>query len=179
MENEIQENEYSIQNESEKDNSITPAPEEGKDNSLKITTAQKEHYREKAQKLEAQLKELQSKIPANAVPNQDPKDIVKLAKALEGYNEEETDFIYRNAKGNDIQNIIEASKDDWVKTAIEAKREKINKDNKVPSPSNPMDNGFEPKGFLEIKNMTDEQFDAYQKELYARGQQQKGKGMGL
>jgi hypothetical protein len=161
-------------NESEKDNSITPEVEETKDNSLKITTAQKEHYREKAQKLEAQLKELQSKIPtAPQASNQDPIEIVKLTKALEGRTEDEVQFILRNAKGKTAQDIIDASKDEWVNAAIEAKREKLQKDNKIPSPSNPMSSDFEPKGFLDIKSMSDEQFEAYQKGLFERANRKK------
>lgn len=176
---EIMEND-TPQNEQVKENTETPTPKEGEnDNILKTALAQKEHFKEKAQKLEAQLKEVQGKIPQGTQVGQDPRDVVKLAKALEGFSEEETEFIYRNAKGGDISNIIEASKDDWVKTAIEAKREKLQKDNKIPSPSNPMGSGFQEKGFLEIKDMTDEQFNAYQKELIERANTKRSGGMGL
>lgn len=179
---EIMENDNS-QNEQVMENTLTPTPKEGEtDNSLKAALAQKEHFRDKTQKLEAQLKELQEKIPQSQIQqvnSQDPREIVRLAKALEGYSEEETEFIYRNAKGNDINKIIDASKDDWVKTAIEARREKINKENKVPSPSNPLGQSFQEKSFLDIKNMSDAEFNAYQKELIERANAKRAGGLGL
>lgn len=171
------------QNEQVTENTLIPTPKEGEtDNSLKAALAQKEHFREKSQKYEAELKELREKLPQGEIKqvnSQDPREIVRLAKALEGFSEEETEFIYRNAKGNDINNIIEASKDDWVKIAIEARREKINKENKVPSPSNPLGQSFQEKSFLDIKNMSDAEFNAYQKELIERANAKRMGGLGL
>ncbi len=169
-------------NEPVKEDTITPEPvevEQEQDKSIKTAIAQKEHFKEKALKLETQLKELQAKMPTTAPTPQDPLELVKLAKALEGYDEEETQFIVRNAKSKDVKAIVEASKDDWVKTAIEAKREKDKKDNKIPSPDNPSGSEFKPKSMAEINSMSQEEFDRYQRGLFEQAQRSKLGQMGL
>jgi len=61
-----------------------------------------------------------------------PMEVVKLAKALEGYNEDEVDFIVRNASDKSVSGIIDATKDEWVETAIGAKRLKVEGEKKLP-----------------------------------------------
>jgi len=118
--------------------------------------AQKKHYREKAEKLESQLK--------NKVGGTNPMEVVKLAKAFEGYNEEEVDFISRNSKSGKIEDIISATKDEWVKDAIDARRKKVVDANKVPGSSSPdfVSNKKSPK---EIADMTPKDRQKYEDEL--------------
>lgn len=103
--------------------------------------AQKEHWREKATKFETELAETKKQIPAKAemeepkAPSQiDPRDIVRLTKALQGFNDEEVSFIYRNAKSQNLDDIVEATKDPWVSSAIESQRQKVEQEKKVPEP---------------------------------------------
>jgi hypothetical protein len=62
--------------------------------------------------------------------------MVRLSKALGSYDEDEIDFIYTVAKDSTPEAIIEASKSDWVQTAITAKREKVAKEKQIPEPGN-------------------------------------------
>jgi ATP-dependent exoDNAse (exonuclease V) alpha subunit len=64
----------------------------------------------------------------------DPRDIVRLTKALSGFNDEEVSFIYRNAKSQKLDDIIEATKDPWVSSAIESQRIKVAQEKKVLEP---------------------------------------------
>jgi len=66
-----------------------------------------------------------------------PMEVVKLAKALEGYSKEEVDFITRNSKSGKIDDIISITEDEWVKDAIDARRKKVGESNKVPGSSSP------------------------------------------
>jgi len=108
--------------------------EESKEIDVKSLLAQKEHFREKYQKAKAELDKLKSSGVQAPV---DPLEVVKLAKALEGYNEEEIEFITRVAPEKSPDGILKALQDEWVKTAIEAKREKVAKEKKVPESSSP------------------------------------------
>jgi uncharacterized protein YhaN len=73
----------------------------------------------------------------------DPMEAVRLGKALADHSEEEADIIITYAKGkfNNLkptpEQIIQASKDEWVKDAIQAKRDKVKAENNTPSPSSP------------------------------------------
>ncbi len=143
-------------------------PEKSKD--LQSALAQKEHFREKAEKAESKVKELETKLGAGVVkPTEDPMVIVRLAKALEGYDEAEADFILRNAKDSSPKEIIAASQDDWVKTAINAKREKVEKDKKVPSPSSPSAI-FGDKSFDDVKGMSREEHKKWAEEQAQKSQ---------
>jgi len=118
--------------EKEPETSKVEKPEQSKE--LQSALAQKEHQREKREQAEkelAKLKETKSNIPAS----QNPMEVVRLAKALEGYSEEEVEFITRNASEKSIDGIVSATKDEWVKTAIQAKREKVANESKTPEPS--------------------------------------------
>lgn len=92
------------------------------------------HWREKAEKAEEKL---QGQSPKAELPqSSNPMEVVRLAKALEGHSEEEITFITQNASDKTIDSIIDASKSEWVQTAIQARREKVAKDKAVPGPSN-------------------------------------------
>jgi len=73
----------------------------------------------------------------------DPMEAVRLGKALAEHSEEEADIIITYAKGkfNNLkptpEQIIQASKDPWVKDAIKVQRDKVKDNNKTPSPSSP------------------------------------------
>jgi uncharacterized protein YhaN len=98
----------------------------------------KKHFEEETKRLKEELK-LRASQPATG----DPMEAVRLGKALAEHSEEEADIIITYAKGkfNNLkptpEQIIQASKDPWVKDAIEAKREKVKSENKTPSPSSP------------------------------------------
>src|ERR1700687_5130300 len=68
-------------------------PEEiDRDKEFKSLDAQKRLWRDKAEKLEKQLAQRQDKGETNSM------EVVKLAQALKDHNEDEIDFIVRNAK---------------------------------------------------------------------------------
>ena len=100
--------------------------------------AQKEHFREKSEKLEAKLKELESKIPTTSPKdNYDPIKVVKLAQAVKDLSAEELEFVTKFAKTSSPEDLLEAANNEWVKTAISAQREKAEKTKQIPSPSSP------------------------------------------
>jgi hypothetical protein len=113
-----------------------PQPEKTEETSkeLQSALAQKEHFRKKYEKAKT---ELESKPTVNLPPSQNPMEVVKLAKALEGYNNDEIEFITKNASDNSINGVIEATKNEWVQSAIQARREKVAKEQAIPGPSGP------------------------------------------
>jgi len=126
-------------------------PEKSKE--FQSLDAQKRFYREKAEKLEKQLSE-------KRVGGTNPMEVVKLAKALEGFNEDEVDFITRNSSGSKIDDIIKASKDEWVKDAIEARRKKLADTKKIPGSSSP-DFAQPSKNYRDIAKMSKDEFREY------------------
>ena len=62
-------------------------PEQSKE--LQSALAQKEHFRTKYEEAQKSLDELNKEPSIKLPPSQNPMEVVKLAKALEGYNEEE------------------------------------------------------------------------------------------
>jgi hypothetical protein len=110
--------------------------------------AQKEHFRTKFEELEKKPKENQGGAPAAS--NIDPLEITRLGKQLAQYNDQETDLIIDMAKGKfgtstpSPAQIMEASKDQWIQIAINANREKVEKEqallpsNKQPDTKKPM-----------------------------------------
>ena len=110
-----------------------------KSKDLQSALAQKEHFRTKYEKSLEDIKTLKKsgKVSSDFPTSTNPMEVVKLAKSLEGYNEDEVDFIVRNASDKSVDGIVDATKDEWVKTAITAKREKVEGENKTPSPSSP------------------------------------------
>jgi len=124
-----------------------------KDKEFQSIEAQKQHFKTKAERLEKQLN-------ANKVGGTDPMEVVKLAKALEGRTEDEIDFITRNAATADVNDIIAASKDEWVKDAIDTRRKKTADKNKIPGSSSP-DYSQPSKDYQDIKKMSKDEFRAY------------------
>jgi len=125
---------------------IPPEPEktEEKSKDLQSALAQKDHYRTKLEKAEADKKALEEKLKGfSSQATGDPMEAVRLGKALAEHSEEEADIIITYAKGkfNNLkptpEQIIQASKDEWVKAAISAQREKVRSENKTPAPSSP------------------------------------------
>jgi len=94
----------------------------------------------RAKKAEDKLKEAEK---ASKPATGDPMEAVRLGKALADTTEEEADLIVTYAKGKfdtltpTPEQIIQASKDEWVKSAIDAKRVKVAGENKTPEPSSP------------------------------------------
>jgi hypothetical protein len=135
-----------MENELDLDNPIN-VPEETNDAPLvdiKSTPEYKEleeknkQLFERAKNAEGKVKDLKPLVETKEEPkhsSNDPRDIVRLAKALSGYSDEEVNFIYKNAKDVNLDSIIEATKDPWVKTAIDSTREKVAKENKIPESS--------------------------------------------
>lgn len=136
---------------------------------LQSALAQKEHFRTKAEALEKEKRDLESKLKGagqiNAMPIE-PLEVVKLGKALKDYDEEETEFIIRNASGNNPEDIVKAAGDEFVKIAIQARREKVAKEKKIPNPSEGGGgSSFREKSPEEIRKMTPEQYDNYKEDF--------------
>lgn len=183
MENEIQENETPLSNEQEAEAPETSEPEKAEvkepeqSKEFQSALAQKEFQREKREKAEARVKELEEKLQkvgqGTSVPV-NPLEVVKLGKALSDYNEDETEFIIRNATDKSPDGIIKASQDDWVKTAIQAKREKVEKSKKIPEPSN-VSSG---EGFSEeidirgAAKLPDSEYKKLREKLISKGEQE-------
>jgi len=115
----------------------TPAAEkpETQSKELQSAIAQKEHFRTKYE----EAKKASPNIPGGS----NPMEVVKLAKALEGYSEDEVSFITKNASDASIDSVIDATKDEWVQSAIHARREKVAKEKAIPSPSSVASNSPE------------------------------------
>lgn len=135
MENENIEND-TLTNESEMETPQTPEaekPETSKE--LLSAIAQKDHFRKKFEESQKEIEELRRDPKfSSQVSSMDTMQAVRLSKALQGFSEEETDFILRNTPGKTPDEIIKASQDEWVKDAIQARRAKAAAQNKVPSP---------------------------------------------
>ena len=101
---------------------------------MQSALAQKEHFRKKYEESQKELGKPKPTTPEDTLTG-NPMEVVHLAKALGDYTEDEVEFITRNAPEKSIQGIIDASKDDWVKTAILARREKVDKEKSIPLPS--------------------------------------------
>lgn len=67
----------------------------------------------------------------------DPIEIVKLSKETKDLSEEEMELAMRLAGTKNLEGIRKAIKDPWFQTAIQAQREKVARENKIPSPSSP------------------------------------------
>lgn len=102
-------------------------------------------FEAKVKKLEAEKKEELARRASQPATG-DPMEAVRLGKALAEHSEEEADIIITYAKGkfNNLkptpEQIIQASKDPWVKDAIATQREKVKSESKTPNPSSPSSN---------------------------------------
>jgi len=155
----------------------TEAPEETSEpektdqsKDLQSALAQKEHFRKKYEDSLTKIKKLEKsdKVSPDMPAPSNPMEVVKLAKALEGYNENEVDFIVRNASDKSIDGIIDATKDEWVETAIKAKREKAEGDKKTPSPSSPS-SVIGGKTEEDLEKMDNDKFAKYVKDAMKGG----------
>ena len=128
---------------------VTPQPEKvEKESTDKQPTAKEFKAMDGAKKhFEEENKTLKEKLAVAELANKpatgDPMEAVRLGKALAEISEEEAETITSFAKGkfNTLtptpEQIIEASKDDFIMGAITAKREKVAGENKTPAPSSP------------------------------------------
>jgi len=135
MENENIEME-TLQTEPEMETPQTPEAEQPeKSKELQSAIAQKEHFKKKFEDSQKTIEELRRDPKSSSqVSSMDTMQAVRLSKALQGFSEEETDFILRNTSSKTPDEIIKASQDEWVKEAIQARRAKAAAQNKVPSP---------------------------------------------
>lgn len=139
-----------------------------KSKDLDSALAQKEHFRTKFEELEKKQKEPKSNEGIEEwTASKDPLEVVKLGKVLKDYDEQETEFIIKNAPSKDIDGIIKAEKDEMVQFAIKSRREKATKENKVPSPSG-SSGGFSEKSAQEIEKLSRDDHKKYWKEQQER-----------
>lgn len=146
-----------------------------KSKELQSALAQKDHYRKKYSDALAKMEKLKKSDSVSSdmpIPT-NPMEVVRLAKSLEGYSESEVDFIIRNAPDKSIDSVINTTNDDWVKTAISAKREKVEKEKKTPDPSSPSSvlNG---KTGEDLEKMDDKEFSKWAKENMSSGRGRTG-----
>ncbi len=156
--------------ETEKTEEAEKPKEKSKD--LQSALAQKEHYRSKLEKADADKKALEDKLKGfNSKTTGDPMEAVRLGKALADISEEEADIVITYAKGkfNNLnptpEQIIQASKDKWVTTAIKAEREKVAGENKTPEPSSPSST-FGGKTPEEVEKMSSKEFAKHAREAF-------------
>jgi len=135
------------------------------ESTLAQTTAQKDRYRKKYSESLKKIEGLEksTKVSPDMPSPTSPMEVVKLAKALEGYNEDEVDFIVRNASDKSVSGIIDATKDEWVETAIGAKRLKVEGEKKAPSPSSPSQS-LGGKTGDDVESMSDTQYSKWLRE---------------
>lgn len=176
MENDNSPNE--METESPNDNT---GENQDKNKDLKSALAQKEHFRDKASKLEKELEEIRGKtqevsnVKDNQAPQVDALEIVQLSKSLNGLSEIETNLVLSVSKSSKPKDILAALNSDVVKNAIAYEREKVERENKRPEPTNSYSNGFVDKSHQEIEKMSKEEFEAYERELYEKARQLKGR----
>lgn len=108
------------------------------------------------------------RLKTSKIGGTNPMEVVKLAKALEGFSEDEVDFITRNAGTGKIDDIIKASKDEWVKDAIDARRKRASDSKKVPGSSSP-DFAQPTKSYQDIAKMSKDDFRKYAAQQEGRG----------
>jgi hypothetical protein len=181
-----------LENETPKNEEETTTPEGGepekvdKSKDLQSALAQKEHFREKVEKLQKEVEGLKNnppKVPSLKTnekveewkASEDPLAIVKLTKVLKDYNEDETEFILKNAPSRDIEGIAEAIKNPYVQSAIQAMREKVASEQATPEPSGVNSGKFKIKSAEEIETMTPQQRREYAEEFM----RYKAKGSGV
>lgn len=128
MTDEIKETE-TPETETETETPETPTEKTDKSKELLSALAQKEHFRTKTEALETKVKELEGKLsqPIHTEKSvfADPLQAVKLGKALQDYSEEELGVIMDVAKSTTPEAILEAANKQWVRDAIQSKREKV------------------------------------------------------
>jgi hypothetical protein len=113
----------------------TEKTEEEKSKELQSALAQKEHFRKKYEDLRAEKEKPESQI--GTPKSFDPMETVKISKVLNKYNDEESEFILSRAGSSSFEAIKKAEEDKWTQIAIQGMRDKVAKEQKVPTPSSP------------------------------------------
>jgi hypothetical protein len=136
-------------------------------------SAQKEHFKEKFEKIAPREEKKEIPIPTT---NLSPLEIVNLAKTLNNFSADEVEFIVKVAKSNNPADIIAASKDEWVNTAITSRREKTEKENKIPSSSSPTTgkNPIDSVRLANDKRVTDEELDRRTRDAFEQSRKNQG-----
>ena len=110
---------------------------------------------------EEDAKELRVKLKdkPSVGSSSDPLKLAKTVSALKDYSPEELDDIALISKAKDIS-LEEAAEAEEARTLIAARRIKVAKDKKTPEPSSAF---ATPKGTKDIKEMSNEEFEAFDK----------------
>jgi len=110
-------------------------PSDKGDSTPKYTEREKQLF-ERAKKAEAKakmLEHLEKKVEKS--PEIPVEDIAKTVHALKDYSTEEVETIFKHSKALGVSP-LEALKDEDVGLLIKAKREKVEKESKTPTPTN-------------------------------------------
>ena len=131
---------------------IAPSEEKGK--------VRQDVY-ERMKRAEKDAKELRGKLKdkPSVKASSDPLKLAKTVSALKDYSPEELDDIALISKAKDIS-LEEAAEAEEARTLIAARRIKVAKDKKTPEPSSAF---ATPKGTKDIKEMSNEEFEAFDK----------------
>jgi len=162
----------------EGDNPVNPE-EKTSDEQIKTLAEQKKHWREKAEKLEAELK-AKGEAPKEETPKEepqepgriDPYEFAKEMSALQGYSRDELDIIQKHAQRNNLKP-AEAVSDKELQEFIGWKRDKVAKENKIPDSSSPRASDSLPSD-KEIQTMSDEDFQKLEQEFVQKKRQDSG-----
>jgi hypothetical protein len=79
----------------------------------------------------------------------DALDFIKLGKKLQDYDDAEIDFATQFAKSKSPEAILAALEDEFVKTGIEARREKLQREKAALAPTSAQSEADRPKTFTE------------------------------
>jgi hypothetical protein len=109
---------------------------EKKEKDLSTALAQKEHWREKAEK------------GKSGEPGADPIDLIKLGKKLQDYDDEELDFVTKFAGTKNPEEVLKALENDFVKSAIDSHRKEVEKKRTL-KPNGAGSEGDKPKSLKE------------------------------
>jgi hypothetical protein len=187
-----------LENETPKNEEEMPTPQSGEpekaepeSKDLQSALAQKEHFREKVEKLQKELEEVKSKVPEKKNPEKtpeenveiwemsnDPLEVVELGKVLSDYSKEETEFVLRNAPTRNLEGIKKAVEDPMVQTAIQGMREKVKKEQQVPEPSSSL-GGIIPEDASKIVQEGDDAVAKAAAKAYEQLERKSGGGEGI
>ncbi len=110
-------------------------PSDKGDSTPKYTEQEKQLF-ERAKKAEAKVKMLEHLEKRVEKSTETPiEDIAKTVHALKDYSATEVETIFKHAKALGVST-LEALKDEDVGLLIQAKREKVAKESKIPEPTN-------------------------------------------
>jgi hypothetical protein len=153
------------------DNDQTPSETEEKNKKLYARTKAAE---EEAKSLKEELKKYKEKPAVQTAPsNIDVFNLAKTVSALKDYSVEELGDIQMIAKAKSI------SPEDAVKTEeaqllITARRERSQKNNAIPNPSNVSLNGFKVKTVEDVEKMSDSDHKKYVEDFEKRKRRDMG-----